>query len=729
MRKKILNFGIVIMLSLAGVLSSTTIVDIGSSLKITKNKKIIQTENDADLAMDTESDNIGLLTAELMMREEGEEWHKNSISTKVGSTIEYKLLIKPYLEEKYENVHIVFAYDIYFKPPIDPPDDWEDITNFDYIEGSLSDTEHCEGHLPGFFIIWIVPTVTSPLEITFKAKATEKVSTKAAVIAAPESINSIGDLAFDADRLTITKAKSKSFPSDILFNGKLMQLLEKISSLKIFKNIPVLKILFNLEHIKSISERTFHTDTNLNKNTVNPSEEDESDSYYCISAKDSSDKLDNSLIDNIATIALKKGKDLSLSNVEIYLSNDMINWIKADIIDEGIWNVGDEITIKEKRSDDISPGGYTIRLINPSISKYPLSECMVKTEKSSQNNCCDKRYTYDIKKFTGDNIKKSRAYCSCDANDYNYANMIYSAVLRKIVWDSDHDYWEYYFDINGYEQSEGGLTSHMRMYAEISDSINNKYYPVAGSTGLDETNDDEDVKDIRDGLILLTEAVISYAYPWMAIPITAKHLANLLMDSPEYDPYCDLDWKNNYPPNQQPEFHDCCAQMKLSIYPENNWNVKLNLETEFRTDVSSTKKYHLFLDSKDEWPAWPMDMHPNGEGKIKFNGESPKSGEVDIRITSEAFNIGLISVTVDDLVVGTTAHHADHVRFTGDAYLGPDMVETVYEQTEDQFFECFITDNVWIGKVTAVSEDDNNNFIDSDYTPGLLINLPFLNSP
>lgn len=88
------------------------------------------------------------------------------------------------------------------------------------------------------------------------------------------------------------------------------------------------------------------------------------DIEYHFGVNDDPDILNNLTIDNIATIKLYLGKNINISDIEIFIivTNDFDDYKKVEIIETGIWKIGETITIREINPDDAKALCYEVFL-------------------------------------------------------------------------------------------------------------------------------------------------------------------------------------------------------------------------------------------------------------------------------------------------------------------------------------------------------------------------------
>lgn len=357
------------------------------------------------------------------------------------------------------------------------------------------------------------------------------------------------------------------------------------------------------------------------KAVKNEKSEDDSESMnidrntlYFITAKDHLDVLDDSSIDNIAIITLYGDDNIDLSEITIFISPDKKSWVETKILEQGLWHIGEQITISELHPDDVSSNIYIVRVLDTKINKL-YAEKTVKIDNPSktlsgfynQFQSSSVPTTLDMPESASSNAYIPEEFWEAIVFTPSLLPEEHDCGISAGVkyygrdWEENLNMWEYefrldgihagffYIDIYGY----AGTIDVMNLYVEESESVNSVTFPDVGSWCLDENGPDN--YDIA--AIIVCDIALGALPYGLGIPFTiGADLADALAESP------DISWEN---PTYV--FVDNSGFCFIFVYvpPETDWSIKLNLEV-----------VYPYLS------GIPLDL-ADGEGKIVYGEKSP----------------------------------------------------------------------------------------------------------
>jgi hypothetical protein len=215
--KKILNIIIILSLFLAGILTPSILTKSINAEITVKKVTIDQTK-------------IKSILCDLKIKEIDGEWQDQFIKTKVNKILEFKIKISS-IDQYEKNIYLIFGSDT-----TSNPDESETILKF--VDGSISDLENIIDNT-GFFLIWSFKPDDFEKIFTFKAEAEKKGIFNPYVMVIPEELNSLSDIDFDIDELTVYSSKNK------IFFNRIFSIFKDFNMLKILKQNPELNILIN----------------------------------------------------------------------------------------------------------------------------------------------------------------------------------------------------------------------------------------------------------------------------------------------------------------------------------------------------------------------------------------------------------------------------------------------------------------------------------------------------
>ena len=299
---------------------------------------------------------------------------------------------------------------------------------------------------------------------------------------------------------------------------------------------------------------------------------------YFITAEDHPDVLDDSSIDNIGYIRLHSGKDIEISSVKIFITNNKKDFLRAKIVEKGIWKVGEKITIQEIYPDEVKASFYTI-MVTTAEEIHPLAEHLVCIDNAPIetynffDRSKDRGQTY-VSDLTPGEYKTSSCYDTDWLTGYTMAAASLAVEYEGMDWTSieDIEMWEYMFrvdavcsmgdlNIQGFEQ--------LKLIVDRPGSWG-QGYGGKGSWNFDEGNEDhigDWVNFVCKEAISVIEIIpaISFFYDWV-------ELSEALRDNP------DIVWRTNewYPWNW-PQDGSGCAYFFVYVEPDTTWEVRFNI--------------------------------------------------------------------------------------------------------------------------------------------------------
>ena len=309
---------------------------------------------------------------------------------------------------------------------------------------------------------------------------------------------------------------------------------------------------------------------------------------YFIKADDAVDVLDDSYIDDIAVITLICGKNVDISQIKIVITNDRVNYYETRIVEKGLWEIGNTITIREVYPNQIKPGYYKV-YVEDVEDNIPFAVDYTLIDNASINESI---LFNQMKTMLADmpGYKTSK-------HDSVRGDIAAAVEYVGRLWNPHSKVWEYNFYMDAV--FKGQNCEYIELKTDKS-NIEDVAYVRNGAWNLDEYEEPTDLEEIAE---FVCKKAIS-ALPGGDFIVSGSELADLLKES------FDVKWQISGWQGDYPEYASGFTWQEVFVVPNRIWEIKDNFKARGWYDVySSPKHYDLSLE--------------NGDGKIVFGEKAP----------------------------------------------------------------------------------------------------------